>query len=444
MSSPGGSFLVNLGKGLAGGYLNKQEQERQLNKEKEEKQFRLLQDAFDTAEKRGDTSAMAHIFRSMEEFTSASGAGRGGKTGRAQQQGILSVFADAIEKGVPTASSKEATSRNEELISQGKPEQATRPRKALTPLFRSNEELEDEQTRTLVKRDQALLPGKIALVEATQAAMARRQAKIQNMRDISREKLQASSFDQRANLDVNKVISELMAADPELSPEEARLEAGNILSTARQLNLDHINSKIETNEANVKQRALDSERRMEYWNGLLAQGQQRIAQGDARLAQNDKRIELAYGDVKTIQTEISGLDQEMIGIVIQQNRERQTMGNPNATSSERKKAEARFAELDKQYSDREKQRDALVKKQEDIKNSLREEFPAPTSTTGTSGKSLGPKKKLSKASDSLIGKVYAASELPAMAREAYPNDLDGVNKIRKAIAASRGTIAEDK
>lgn len=444
MSSPGGSFLVNLGKGLAGSYLSKQEQERALNKEKEEKQFRLLEDAFNTAEKRGDTSAMAHIFRSMEEFTSASGQGRGGKSGRQQQQGILSVFADAIENGVQTPSSKEATSRNEELVSQGTPEalqQATRPRKALTPLFKSNETLEEEQTQTLVKREEALRPGKIKLYQEQQKAQGERQAKIEGMKATSRQDILNSTFKQRAELDVNKVISSLMAKNPDLTFEEARLEAGNQISLARQANLDHITSKIEKAEADIKLNQDRLKAQIDHWKVVEAQNDQRIAQGDVRNAQSEQRIQLTLGQAKTIQEEINVNQQEMIGLVIQQNNERRIMSNSYTSDAERAAAQERYLEQEKQYDQRMAKVRELLTKQEELKSSLSEEYtsaPSPKVLNKKQGKSLNR----SSALDSFAGGEVNASDLPAMAAARYPNDPDGVNKIRKRLGELKINIKE--
>src|SRR3977135_1797994 len=99
-----GNLFVGFGEGFGQSYFKQKQQKHEQELDQESKQYKMMQDALHTASSRGDTNAIAHILRSMEEFSKVGVGTKGGKgkQGEKARGSLLSKFADMLEGGKPS------------------------------------------------------------------------------------------------------------------------------------------------------------------------------------------------------------------------------------------------------------------------------------------------------------------------------------------------------
>lgn len=304
MDSKVGGLLTGLAQGITKGYLAKKQKLHNDELSKEESQFKMMQDALHTAQGRGDTNAIAHILRSMEEFTTKSSAGKEGrgKKGSEARGGILSKLADMISGGQQTSESKQATSNNEKLISEGKSQDAERPRLATTqPLLKSNQQMGEEENQQVLRHQQVLAPGIRAEKEAEQKDMEKRQLDVQELKDKDSKKKAEFIQEAIASRDVTKIAVALAARNGTTADEEMQ-KAGEFVTNLNQSKLETIktkNQKIILDESRLDKRLNEDIKRWDIQakqkNRALSQADKRIAQGDRRLSQGDRKLD--QGDI---------------------------------------------------------------------------------------------------------------------------------------------------
>ena len=236
-----GNLFVGFGEGFGKSYFRQKQQKHEEELSHEANQYKMMQDALHTATQRGDTNAVAHIFRSMEEFASHSSSTKGGKgkKGKEARGGILSKFADMLEGGKQTEESKQAGQQNE-----GKPpEQQERPRRALTqPLMQSNQQLSEEDNQTALRKQQLLAPGIRAEKEAEAKAITDRQLLVDKQKATERADLFKVQREARETLDVNKMTNAYVMQGVPL--EEARAMAGKDITDLQEARTAELKARV--------------------------------------------------------------------------------------------------------------------------------------------------------------------------------------------------------
>lgn len=281
----GASFFGGLAKGFGESFSRARYQKRQEEREDEERQMKVFQYALNHASQTGDTNAIADILSGMKEFAQV-GVTKKGKKKREAQQDIMDVFIGKLKGGQPTPEAQEATQTNEQLIQEGTPELATRPRLATEkPLLMGRRELAQRNIEEKVAEEEALLPTEMKKYEQQQRIMGNR-IKEQREADIN-AKLAADllRYDAQGQIKAKKRIDELTAAtgDPTRAKELFLMEVqADINKDVASANLSNVRaSYIDDDYKLRKERA---ERQFRHWDATEARALEASQRGDRRLS----------------------------------------------------------------------------------------------------------------------------------------------------------------
>ena len=277
-----GNLFVGFGEGFGKSYFRQKQQKHEEELAHEANQYKMMQDALHTATQRGDTNAVAHIFRSMEEFASHSSGTKGGKgkKGKEARGGILSKFADMLEGGKQTEESKQAGQQNE-----GKPpEQQERPRRALTqPLMQSNQQLSEEENQTALRKQQLLAPGIRAEKEAEAKAITDRQLLVDKQKAKEKADLFRDQTQAKAEGDVDK-LAYAYSKQYDLPLEEAREMAGRAITQLQEARTTELKAKVAQRQQAYELHYKTYIESVRHHKELEARAKEAGARGDKALA----------------------------------------------------------------------------------------------------------------------------------------------------------------
>lgn len=391
-SNNAGSFLTGLADSFGSHFLKKKEQEHSEALDQESRQYSMLKDALQTATSRGDTNAAAHILRTMEGFSAESG---GTKKRKANQKGILSHFADMLEKGRQvsetniTPEAQKATEQNQQLEQQqnqqpqmqGNPQTgiveqspnlllgANRPRLATEtktvnkPLLMSNDELNQEDVKHKLLQQQALLPGEIQKTTEASRLVQERQSALESQRESGRRERANVATKALIERDVNKLAFAL--TDENTSPQEALekakgmiAERANIAAETAQKKLEHIT----TNEERLDKMTAARIQRMAVMNKQGAENlllkSRGLDQRDRGLNQKDRRLS-QIDQAATIKSQATKIHEQGINLRTELRNLRagmtsayNSMMNGMVSPADKVKAEEKFNQLSKEYENK--------------------------------------------------------------------------------------------
>lgn len=432
---PGASFFGGMMKGFGNTFFQARKQKREQELEQEAKQFKVLQDALHTAAGRGDTNAIAHILRSMEEFTAGGGEKKGSKRKEAQQ-GVLSKFADMLEGGQQTEQSKDAMTQNQEMISAGTPELAERPRLATTkPLLKSNRELGQEKLALEIQEEEAKLPIEIRKYEAQQKILGDRIAQ-QRAADVD-AKLNADlmKLDATETARARRRIQELtVATGDETRAKELYLTEIQTGINKKIADVNLINARIPIIQEDFTLRKQRAERQFKHWDAMEARALEASRRGDKRLATT-----LQKADYSGKKASITADLRQMGFIQSEINRLHGIVTNTLTPADDRERLKRNLDDLDKQYTNL---RENVRQKQDEL-DSLDTTSSLGESKEGEGEGSVAPQKSLGTPKRRLFGGLKAPST-PSSSQKSMSKDESGYSKGQEVDGSDIGMPAGTK
>lgn len=319
----GGSFLTGLAQGFGKSFLQRRQQQHAEDLDKEANQYRMFKDALGVAAQRGDTNAVSHIFKSMEEFSNESGKG---KQGKANQAGILSKFADMLQSGrqenvtSQTPESVQAGQQNEGLApeDQSRPRLATQTSVVNKPLLLSNQELTNQENQSLLERQRILAPGIRTEKNAEAEDITKRQLSLDKQKAEDRERLFKMQTEAKQTGDVDK-LAYAYSQQYNLPIEQVREMAGRTITQFQEARTSDLNSRIQSRKDTVDWHNKNYDLRKSHYAALEQRAREASVRGDKSLsiriqkaASGSKELyqsaQLDMGRQKEIQSEINRLE----------------------------------------------------------------------------------------------------------------------------------------
>lgn len=386
-----GSFLTGLAQGFGKSFLQQRQQKHQEELEKEASQYKMFKDALGVATFRGDTNAISHILRSMEEFSSESGKG---KTGKANQAGILSKFSDMLQSGrseevtSQTPESIQATQQNESLppLEQSRPRLATSTSTVQKPLLLSNQELAQQDISNEVTRQRMLAPGELERFKLQQSFLLQERAKAKASEIDAKLAADLTKLDAKGQLDATKRIRELTeATGDETKAKELYLEEVNsgLLKTKAQTSLLSTRASFIGRNYNLSEKKYQESVR--YHNELIERGKEASFRGDRALS---TRIDKAITGSKELNQSMAADLSQMKNIQSEINSLERITTNTLVPEEERERLKGNLEDLIKQYYRLEASVEDKKRKLDDISKSLEEKR---LNSSSSSSPSTSPK-----------------------------------------------------
>lgn len=434
-----GSFLDGFFRNFTNVWSQSRQQEEEMKRKREQDQLRMFENAAQGAAARGDTEGVANVFRMQSEFVKQ--GAKGGKKGQQGQLDILNLLADGIESGMmpvemqskeslqqvnPVNAHQELTQQmipqmqvapqvmpiaggNIGFNQQGQPEMVNRSLQAVdvanpnqvpqgnvlqNPINTSLQVRDFENRKRFMtpqselderdfrKRERLLqVEGDIATKRAlqTQQAMLDRQLQVQ----AERGKIQLKIAEGIEKRDINKLTTAIMADNPLLSQEEARQQAGGMITDKFRATAEVAKGRIDRMKAltlNAQNQLREKQREFDLTYG------QRERQGNARIATGQMNAETARmnmginaGRLK-VQQQIADANKaigQMGQIISESNNLQDTLANGFASVAVKAQAEARLKVLDNEYQN-------LSKRLESLQFNVNDASAPPTTVTPTS------------------------------------------------------------
>ncbi len=336
-TGPGGgaSFFGGFAKGFGQSMLEARQRKHAEELEQEAKEYKVLQDALHYASA-NDRDAVPHILKKMEEFAVA-GQGKRGKKKAQARQGILSKFADALEGGKQTPESQQAMQQNQQMIQQGTPEQAERPRRALTqPMFQSSQQLAQQETDIEIEKRKRLLPYEIEKVEKTQKAEETRQLHVEAARQKGRETLAREKEKALVERDQNKLATALYnEGQGSITQEGAFALAGDMIAQRYKAQTQDIENRHKDRVAALDERKKEFARHAQHWSELEKRAREASARGDKSLSLRIQKVSSGANGVPAIRASIQVDEKELDKITTEINAREKRAADPLTVAAAR-------------------------------------------------------------------------------------------------------------
>lgn len=392
-----GNLFVGFGEGFGKSYFKQKQQKHEQEVDQESKQYKMMQDALHTASSRGDTNAIAHILRSMDDFSKVGVGTKQGKgsKGAKERGSVLTKFADMLEGGKPTEEASQAQSRQmEPNQTQESLSQETRPREAITkPLLLSNQQLSEQDNQAEVDKQKRLLP----LKEQEQKSLIKARGEEQRLLDTQKSTERQSLFELQTKAKNEGDTEKLAYAyqkQYDISPEQARDMAGRAITELKEAKTSELKNRVKSRQDNFELHTKAFAESVKHHRALEERAIEASQRGDKSLAERIATRLKASGSKELISSMGADL-QQMSKVQSEINRLETIVSDPLKKNDPQVQGyKDNLKDLDKQYSDL---RENVQKKQgrlDTISNDLEEKRLSSTpSNNQTTKKSLTKKER---------------------------------------------------